>query len=202
MQARQLEDLKGLLRVPMDHRAMMAGEKAPYPPKVELTTGFVGTPYLCPALSRFGDLMDAYSLLLKTDYPSWLYEVSMGATTVWERWNSVLPDGHISGTGMNSLNHYAYGSIVEWMYRYMCGLNETEPGFKKVRFQPCPDPENRVGKAEMVYDSASGEYRCGWEKTDSGYVYNLTVPFDCEAEVILPGGTRQTVGAGSYSFTE
>ena len=202
MQARQLEDLKGLLHVPMDHRAMMAGEKAPYPPKVELTTGFVGTPYLCPALSRFGDLMDAYSLLLKTDYPSWLYEVSMGATTVWERWNSVLPDGHISGTGMNSLNHYAYGSIVEWMYRYMCGLNETEPGFKKVRFQPCPDPENRVGKAEMVYDSASGEYRCGWEKTDSGYVYNLTVPFDCEAEVILPGGTRQTVGAGSYSFTE
>ena len=84
----------------------------------------------------------------------------------------------------------------------MCGLNETEPGFKKVRFQPCPDPENRVGKAEMVYDSASGEYRCGWEKTDSGYVYNLTVPFNCEAEVILPGGTRQTVGAGSYSFTE
>ena len=65
--------------------------------------------------------MDAYSLLLKTDYPSWLYEVSMGATTVWERWNSVLPDGHISGTGMNSLNHYAYGSIVEWMYRICAG---------------------------------------------------------------------------------
>ena len=202
MQARQMDDLKGLLRIPLDRRAMMAGEKESYPPKVALTTGFVGTPYLCPTLSKFGDLMDAYSLLLKTDYPSWLYEVSMGATTVWERWNSVLPDGHISGTGMNSLNHYAYGSIVEWMYRYMCGLNETAPGFKAVRFQPCPDPENRLGKAQMVYDSAAGEYRCGWEKTDSGYVYNLTVPFDCEAEVVLPGGTRQTVGAGSYRFEE
>lgn len=202
MQARQLEDLKGKLRVPLDHRAMMMGEKPVYPPKVELTTGFVGTPYLCPTLSKFGDLMDAYSLLLKTDYPSWLYEVSMGATTVWERWNSILPDGHISGTGMNSLNHYSYGSIVEWMYRYMCGLNQTAPGFKKVRFQPMPDPENRVGKAKMAYDSASGRYECGWEKGENGYTYTLTVPFDCEAEVILPGGHTETVGAGSYTFNE
>jgi alpha-L-rhamnosidase len=146
--------------------------------------------------------MDAYSLLLKTDYPSWLYEVRMGATTVWERWNSVLPDGHISGTGMNSLNHYSYGSIVEWMYRYMCGLNQTAPGFKTVRFQPMPDPENRVGKVQMVYDAAAGRYTCGWEKTETGYRYLLTVPFDCEAEVVLPSGRTETVGTGSYTFEE
>lgn len=197
MQQRQLTDLEGKLRIQPNFRR---GEKPTYPPKVALTTGFVGTPYLCPTLTKFGDTMDAYSLLLKTDYPSWLYEVSMGATTVWERWNSVLPDGHISGTGMNSLNHYAYGSIVEWMYRYMCGLNETVPGFKKVRFAPNPDPENRVGKAQMVYDSASGRYECGWEKTESGYTYNITVPFDCEAEVVLPDGRTETVGKGSYTF--
>ena len=176
--------------------------KEPYPPRVSLTTGFVGTPYLCPALSSHGGLMDAYSLLLKTDYPSWLYEVKMGATTVWERWNSINPDGHISSTGMNSLNHYAYGSIVEWMYRYMCGLNQAAPGFKKVRFQPMPDPENRLASARMEYDSAAGKYACGWEKAGTGYTYTLTVPFDCEAEVVLPSGQTQTVGAGSYTFTE
>ena len=84
----------------------------------------------------------------------------------------------------------------------MCGLNQTAPGFKKVRFQPMPDPENRVGKAKMAYDSASGRYECGWEKGENGYTYTLTVPFDCEAEVILPGGHTETVGAGSYTFNE
>lgn len=202
MEDRQVKDLQNLLRQKLDFQALQRGEKEPYPPKVSLTTGFVGTPYLCPALSSHGDLMDAYSLLLKTDYPSWLYEVTMGATTVWERWNSINPDGHISSTGMNSLNHYAYGSIVEWMYRYMCGLNQTAPGFKKVRFQPCPDPENRLQWVKMDFDSASGRYSCGWEKTEIGYTYTLTVPFDCEAEVILPGGKTETVGAGSYTFTE
>ena len=202
MEGRQMEDLTNLLRLKLSFQEMRAGMKEPYPPRVSLTTGFVGTPYLCPALSSHGGLMDAYSLLLKTDYPSWLYEVKMGATTVWERWNSINPDGHISSTGMNSLNHYAYGSIVEWMYRYMCGLNQAAPGFKKVRFQPMPDPENRLDSARMEYDSAAGKYACGWEKAGNGYTYTLTVPFDCEAEVVLPSGQTRTVGAGSYTFTE
>ena len=194
--------LKELVHKPLTRSEVLAGKKEPYPPRVALTTGFVGTPYLCPTLSRFDDSLDAYSLLLKTDYPSWLYEVKMGATTIWERWNSIMPDGHMNPAGMNSLNHYAYGSIVEWMYRYMCGLNEMAPGFRRVRFQPCPDPENRIGRAQMVYDSVSGQYQCGWEKTEKGYCYNLTVPFDCEAEVILPGGTHRIVDAGCYQFAE
>ena len=96
---------------------------------------------LCRALSKCGDSETAYTLLLQEDLPSWLYEVNMGATTIWERWNAVLPDGVISGIGMNSMNHYAYGSIVEWMYRNMCGINPTEeaPGFKRVRLAPEPD---------------------------------------------------------------
>ena len=94
--------------------------------KVHLKTGFVGTPYICRVLSENGYNDLAYTLLLNEDYPSWLYAVKMGATTIWERWNSVLPDGSISDTGMNSLNHYAYGSIVEWMYRYMAGIDPVE----------------------------------------------------------------------------
>ena len=106
-----------------------------------LDTGFCGTPFLCRALSDNGANELAYTLFLNDDYPSWLYEVNMGATTVWERWNSLLPDGSISGTGMNSLNHYAYGSIVDWMYRNLCGLNPVEeaPGYKKAVIRPMPD---------------------------------------------------------------
>ena len=109
--------------------------------KMHLTTGFVGTAFLCSALAENGEVEAAYTLLLNEDYPSWLYEVNMGATTVWERWNSVLPDGHLSGTGMNSLNHYAYGAIVEWMYRYMCGLNPVDaaPGYRKFVLKPYVD---------------------------------------------------------------
>ena len=108
----------------------------------------------------------------------------MGATTVWERWNSVLPDGLVSDTGMNSMNHYAYGAIVEWMYRYMCGLNPVEdrPGFKFARIQPFTDARFEYAKA--TYDSASGLYECGWQRTADGVIYDVTVPFDCEADFV------------------
>jgi len=108
--------------------------------KMHLNTGFVGTPYFCNVLSENGANDYAYTLLLNDDFPSWLYAVKLGATTIWERWNSVLPDGTISGTGMNSLNHYAYGSIAEWMYRYMCGINPVEdaPGFRRIKLSPKP----------------------------------------------------------------
>jgi alpha-L-rhamnosidase len=86
---------------------------------MHLQTGFVGTPFLCQSLSEAGYTDAAYTLLFQNDFPSWLYEVDMGATTIWERWNSVLPDGKISGTGMNSLNHNTYGSIVQWMYEHI-----------------------------------------------------------------------------------
>lgn len=153
---------------------------------MHLDTGFVGTPYLCPVLSENGRNDSAYTLLLKDDYPSWLYEVKMGATTVWERWNSVLPDGHISDTGMNSLNHYAYGSIVEWMYRYMCGLNPVTggPGFKKAVLLPRPD--KRLDWVKMRYSSASGDYRCGWNIAGDTVSFQVEVPFGAQAQFRLP----------------
>ena len=153
-----------------------------------LTTGFVGTAYLCRALTKVGLSKEAYTLLLNEDYPSWLYEVNMGATTIWERWNSVLPDGSISDTGMNSLNHYAYGAVAEWVYRSVCGiaLDESAPGFKKAILSPVPD--KRLGFAKAEYRSAAGTYRCGWELADGKVIFDVSVPFDCEARFILPEG--------------
>lgn len=152
---------------------------------IHLDTGFVGTPYLCPALSDNGLSEYAYTLLLNEDFPSWIYEVNMGATTIWERWNSVLPDGNVSDTGMNSMNHYAYGSIVEWMYRYMCGINPTEasPGFKEAVIKPITD--NRFSWIESEYLSAAGLYKSSWKREGNKTVYQITVPFDAKAKFIL-----------------
>ena len=157
---------------------------------MHLTTGFVGTPLLCPVLTENGHADAAYTLLLNEDFPSWLYEVNMGATTVWERWNSVLPDGSISDTGMNSLNHYAYGSIVEWMYRYMCGLNPISPAYS--RFTICPYIDERFDWVRMSYDSACGPIRSEWEKKDGGVLYTIEVPFDTEADFVLNHNARVT----------
>lgn len=153
--------------------------------KMHLTTGFVGTPLLCPVLTENGHADAAYTLLLNEDFPSWLYEVNMGATTIWERWNSVLPDGRISDTGMNSLNHYSYGSIVEWMYRYMCGLNgcEDAPGYR--RFSISPFVDERLEWTGMYYDSARGRIRSEWRRKDEGYLYTVEIPFDTEADFVL-----------------
>lgn len=160
---------------------------------MHLDTGFVGTGYLCKALTKAGMAEDAWTLLFQEDYPSWLYEVNMGATTVWERWNSVLPDGSISDTGMNSLNHYAYGAVSEWIYRTAVGIapDETVPGFKKAVFAPVPN--KRLKFANASYASASGTWRFGWEYTpDDGLTFIAKVPFDCEGNFIIPEGYRMT----------
>lgn len=165
-----------------------------------LDTGFCGTPFLCRALSDNGANELAYTLFLNDDYPSWLYEVNMGATTVWERWNFILPDGSISGTGMNSLNHYAYGSIVDWMYRNLCGLNPVEeaPGYKKAVIRPMPD--KRLPWAKLKLDTASGTYQVEWTYGEGGLHGSVTVPFDCQARLILPNGQERTLSAGTFVF--
>lgn len=165
-----------------------------------LDTGFCGTPFLCRVLSDNGANDLAYTLFLNDDFPSWLYEVKMGATTVWERWNSVLPDGSISGTGMNSLNHYAYGAIADWMYRNLCGMNPCEdaPGYKKALIRPMPD--SRIGKATLTMNTASGLYRVFWCFDGNALRYEITVPFDCEATLVLPDGRTEQLTAGEYKF--
>lgn len=150
-----------------------------------LKTGFVGTPYLCRVLSENGHNDIAYKLLLNEEFPSWLYAVKLGATTIWERWNSLLPDGRFGELGMNSLNHYCYGSIVEWMYRHMCGINplEAAPGFR--RFKLAPQPSQRLEYAKASLDSAAGRIESGWQYMERGIRYSFAVPFNTEAELEL-----------------
>lgn len=153
----------------------------------KLRTGFVGTPLMCNILSDHGMDDIAYGLLLNEEYPGWLSEVKLGATTVWERWNSLLPDGTISGITMNSMNHYSYGAVAEWMFRHMAGINtmDAAPGLRRVSIQPVLNWE--LGMADASYDSASGTYRCAWKLTDPEHVeLTVSVPFGAKAELHLP----------------
>lgn len=153
----------------------------------KLQTGFVGTPLLCNVLSDFGFTDLAYKLLLGEDYPGWLYAVKMGATTIWERWNSVYPDGSIPHEDMSSLNHYSYGSVVEWIWRHAVGItqDETVPGFRKVRFQP--SIHEAMHFAGGTYHSAAGTWALRWDIIDARHLtLKLQVPFGCEAEIKLP----------------
>ncbi len=168
-----------------------------------LKTGFVGTYILNKVLSDYGSNDLAYKLLLNEDYPSWLYAVNLGATTIWERWNSLLPDGKISGTDMNSLNHYSYGSVLEWMYRNMAGLHleEDHPGFTHVTIAPQPD--YRITSCDMRYDSIAGTYRIRWELKPTGaFCLHVEVPFGATASVVLPNAGRAPfeIESGSYDY--
>lgn len=157
-----------------------------------LQTGFVGTPILLEELTKAGMSDLAYHLLLNEEYPGWLYEVTLGATTIWERWNSVLADGSISSTGMNSLNHYAYGSVVEWMYAYMAGIRQAEDsvGFQKGILAPVIDP--RVGQVRCEYNSASGLWKSAWEIREGNHIkLSFSVPFGCEAVLYLPKAPKE-----------
>lgn len=153
----------------------------------KLQTGFVGTPILCNVLSDYGMTDLAYKLLLNEEYPGWLYAVNLGATTIWERWNSLNPDGSICSSDMSSLNHYTYGSIVEWIWRHAAGITQKEqvPGFCKVVFQPSIHEALRF--ADGIYHSAAGTWRIRWEIIDNKHLHlKLEVPFGCEAEITLP----------------
>lgn len=164
-----------------------------------LNTGFVGTPILCPALTKTGHHGQAVDLLLNEDCPSWLYSVNLGATTIWERWDSVMPDGHMNPEGMNSLNHYSYGSIEAWMYGYTAGIRGLKPGFRRAVIEPHPD--ERLGFVECSLDTAAGTYRSNWKYDENGQVsYEVTVPFGCVGEIRLPDGRQITAKAGKYSF--
>lgn len=163
-----------------------------------LNTGFVGTPILCPALSMTGHHDMAVTILMQEDFPSWLYSVRLGATTIWERWNSVMPDGHMNPEGMNSLNHYTYGSIAGWMISWLCGIRPAAPGYRQVILEPRPD--KRLGEARAELETAAGKFICGWKYDGDAVSYEITVPFDATAELRLPDTDPQSLQSGSYVF--
>ena len=143
----------------------------------------------------------AYDFLFFEGFPGWLYEINLGATTIWERWNSVLPDGKISGTSMNSLNHYAYGSVVEFLYKHAAGIQPVAPGFKRVCISPKPDGRFRF--FNCTYESAAGTYVSNWKiKEDGMLAFHIEIPFGASARVELPDKDNGVfeLEAGNYDF--
>lgn len=150
-----------------------------------LETGFVGTYFLLPALVKAGAKELAYTVLLNEDYPSWLYAVGMGATTIWERWNSVREDGTLADRQMNSLNHYAYGSVMEWLYRYGAGIMPLSQGAGFMKFELKPNPDKRLGFLEASLESAYGRIEAGWEFRGEEIRYHFRIPTGAKAELYL-----------------
>lgn len=192
-----------------------------------LTTGFLGTPVLCKELSDYGHLDDAYMLLNRKEYPSWLYPITQDATTIWERWDGIKPDGTFQDASMNSFNHYAYGAIGDWMYRVIAGIDidPKQPGYKHILIEPRPGGGLSFAKGSVC--STYGKVASGWELKDGKMTLNVEVPANTTATVRLPkakleqvtesgkplqaspgiSGSRQSddavvveVGSGSYVF--
>ena len=190
-----------------------------------VSTGFAGTPFVTWALSETGHVEDAYRLLLEEGNPSWLYPVSMGATTIWERWDSMLPDGSINPGEMTSFNHYALGAVADWIYQVVLGIRPAEPGYRRVRIQPTPGPG--IDWARGAYDSAVGRFEVSWEQAPDGSSGSdgssglggtggstrttgttgtteirgsATIPEGVEADLVLPDGSIRSIGPGTHTF--
>lgn len=163
----------------------------------KLQTGFVGTPYLLHVLSGFGESRLAYQLLLKTEYPSWLYPVTKGATTIWEHWDGIKEDGGFWSADMNSFNHYAYGAVLDWIYEVAAGIQpvETAPGFQKLRLEPHPCRE--LGWLSVRFESRSGTIWSSWRYEGDRVRYEITTP--CETLLVIYGNERR-LEAGRYVF--
>lgn len=158
--------------------------------KNHLTTGFVGTPYLCHVLSENGYHDLAVSLVQQEDYPSWLYSIHKGATTIWEHWDGIKPDGSFWSDDMNSYNHYAYGSIGDWLYRVVAGLDsdDQQPGYKRIHFRPRPDSGLEYARASL--HSSYGKMRSEWKKeADGRVVYEFQLPPNTTGLATLRGAT-------------
>lgn len=167
--------------------------------KNHLATGFVGTPYICHTLSENGAHEMAATLFMKEDYPSWLYAVNMGATTIWERWNSIKPDGTFDESGMNSLNHYAYGSVGDWMYRKVAGLSQLEPGYKK--FQVKPMFVKGIEECGTEFESVYGKIVTNTSCKNGKIHVHVEVPANTTAVIVLPEKEEEhEVGSGVYDY--
>ncbi|SHI02560.1 alpha-L-rhamnosidase [Clostridium grantii] len=180
-----------------------------------ITTGFVGTPYIAHVLSNNGYNEDAYRMLLNEECPGWLYQVNMGATTIWERWDSLLPDGSINSGRMNSFNHYAYGSIAQWLFEVVLGIT-PDNGFQTFNIAPKPNP--LLGFARGAIDTLYGRIQSAWEINEETITVSVSIPCNTTAKLYLPEVCQQDfkdtiqfenvdgalvimLGSGNYSFT-
>ncbi|MHA6485047.1 family 78 glycoside hydrolase catalytic domain [Paenibacillus sp. strain BS8-2] len=218
----------GLLDAPSAKRSARRLKELLESSKHHLTTGFVGTPYISHVLSENGMLDEAYTLLMQQDYPSWLYPVTKGATTIWEHWDGIKEDGSFWSTDMNSFNHYAYGAVGDWLYRTVAGIQpvEAEPGYKSIVI--APQPGGGLTYAEGSLETMYGEVKSSWSIDKDGMIQlEVVIPANTTAAITLPGasdladvresghplsqsagivieegtnGQTITAGSGSYSF--
>lgn len=160
-----------------------------------MQTGFVGTPYLLHVLTKYGHSELAYDLLLRKEYPSWLYPVTMGATTMWEHWDGIRPDGKLWPDTMNSYNHYAYGAVCDWVYGTVCGINPTEekPGFAEVLITPIATDKLQCLSAKL--ETAYGTIYSGWYHKDGRVVYEIETPVSGKAVI---EGREYILSPGKY----
>ena len=167
-----------------------------------LTTGFIGVSYLLPVLCKYGYTDTAFKLLEQTEYPSWLYPVLQGATTIWERWNSYTKESGFGNAGMNSFNHYSYGSVTEWMYSYMLGIgcDENSPAFKNFILRPTAG--GTLTSVKGSYESMYGVIKSEW-KSEGGVIsaYKCTVPANTAATLYLPAKSAASVSESGRPLT-
>ena len=186
--------------VPEKHRSKLAKQLNENVIKhgYAMVTGFIGTPYLLFALADNGYMQTAQRVLMNNGYPGWLYEVDMGATTVWERWNSLMPDGTPNPDGMNSYNHYAYGSVAEFVVKRIAGLQPTAAGYKAIKFVPFPC--KGLAEIKSEYDSVSGKIVVGYKQGKGKITFFAEIPEGIQAEIVLPDEKPVTVNGGAYSY--
>lgn len=163
-------------------------------PEYSLMTGFIGTAWVSKALSDNGYDEEAYKLLQNNQYPSWLYSIDQGATTIWERLNGYTVENGFGGNNsMNSFNHYSFGAVGQWMMAYSLGIQRDEPGFQRFILQPTPDPSGQMTWAEGYYDSMYGRIKSRWELKDGQLIYETTVPANTSAMLRLPAASESDV---------
>lgn len=163
--------------------------------------GMIGSYLLCRMLAENGMEEEAFYFLLQRGYPGWMHCIELGATTFWETWDAVLDNGAISGTSRNSLNHYVYGAVVEYLFQNVAGLQAAKPGFRRAIIRPLVS--RKIHGLKMSYDSACGLYRCEWKIQKDGKLrVEVEVPFGCTAQICLPfsGGEEREVDSGTYTY--
>jgi alpha-L-rhamnosidase len=163
-----------------------------------ISTGFVGTPLMTDALCAVGEFALAYRLLLEKGCPSWLYPVTMGATTVWERWDSMLPDGSINPGQMTSFNHYALGAVADWMHRTVAGLAPSAPGYREITVRPVPG--GGLTSASAHHTTPYGEAAVAWRREGGRFHLDVEVPAGAGAVVHVPGQEPVTVRHGKHAW--
>jgi alpha-L-rhamnosidase len=166
----------------------------------KVTAGFLGTKPMLPALSKMGYTELAYDLFLRTEYPSWGFEIVNGATTIWERWNSYTHEDGFGGernAGMNSFNHYAFGAVCEWMFEHAAGIKASSPAYRTITIRP--EVDKRLGFLKAQYQSISGPIRSDWEFQADGLVIQVSVPVNVKARLSIPAKSLEAISEGNQA---